>query len=449
MGRLEVNLDWATLTSITAWRSSEYDWVDDLTGIPLNNLAAPSPPGVPLPPGFFTAPGNVINGAEEEASQISQEFRLAGNTERLNWLMGAFYMKEDVDREEEFYTQYSTPLQGLGLAGIGDVLFTQDNTTKSYAVYGQVDWEFMDQFTLTYGLRWARDEKDITQNSIDLLDTTPSGVPLILPSFPAPVDASDSWSQVTQKVSLAWRPTEDLMLYATWSEGFKSGAFQSQTNLPSVAAQPVDPEEVTNIEVGLKSSWWNRRLQFNLSYYDMDYDDLQVFELNSRFLLVLLNAQAQSKGVEASIDVVPLENLTLSASYNWSDATFKEFINSNGLDLAGNNLPFAPEGAFTGTANYRVNLNSAGFLDFGVSYSWKDDYYTGPQNRAVERQTSVEYVDASVSWTSVDESWMVDVWGKNLTDQLQITNRIVDPTAVTSEYYMPPRTYGVTVTKTF
>ena len=449
MARFEADLDWGSLTSITAWRSSDYNWVDDLTSLPLNNLTAPSPPGVPLPPGFFTTPGNVIDGAEEEASQFSQEFRLAGNTDRVNWLAGVFFMEEDVERAEEFYTQYSTPLQGLGLAGIGDVLFTQDNTTTSYAVYGQADWSLTDQLTLTYGVRWAEDEKEITQNSIDLLDTTPSGVPLILPSFAAPVSADDSWSEVTHKLSLAYRPTDDMMLYATYSEGFKSGAFQSQTNLASVATEAVDPEVVQNVEVGMKSSWWDRRLQFNLSYYDMDYEDLQVFELNSRFLLVLLNAQAESKGVEASIDLVPIENLTLNTSYNWSDASFKEFTNSNGLDLAGRDLPFAPDAALTTSANYRVNLANGSALDFGVSYSWKDDYFTGPQNRPVERQAAIELLDASVSWTSADGSLAVDVWGKNLNDELQVSSRIVDPTGVTSEYYMPPRTAGVTLTKSF
>ncbi|MFN2330151.1 MAG: TonB-dependent receptor domain-containing protein, partial [Chromatocurvus sp.] len=92
-------------------------------------------------------------------------------------------------------------------------------------------------------------------------------VPLILPPFAAPVSANDTWSEVTHKVSLAYRPTEDLMLYATYSEGFKSGAFQSQTNLASVAREPVDPELVENIEIGMKSAWWNKRAQFNLSYY--------------------------------------------------------------------------------------------------------------------------------------------------------------------------------------
>ncbi|PLW84176.1 hypothetical protein CWI75_02170 [Kineobactrum sediminis] len=449
MARLEYDMGWSMLTSITAWRASEYTWVDDLTGVPLNDLDAPSPPGVPLPPGFFTVPGNVINGADEDASQFSQEFRVAGNTDTLNWLGGLFFMEEDVERAEEFYTQYSTPLQGLGLAAVGDVLFEQDNTTTSYAVYGQVDWDFTEQMTLTYGVRWAEDEKEITQDAQDLLGTTPSGVPLILPSFPAPVSAEDSWSEVTHKLSLTWRPTDDLMLYATYSEGFKSGAFQSQTNLPSVATESVDPEVVENREVGMKSAWLDNRLQLNFSYYDMDYEDLQVFELNNRFLLVLLNAQAESRGFEASIDVMPLENLTVNASYNWSEATFDEFINSNGLDLSGNDLPFAPDQSLTVTANYRVALNNGGTVDVGGSYSWKDDYFSGPQNREVERQESVAMVDANVSWTSADGSLSVDVWGKNLNDELQISNRIVDPTGVTSEFYMPPRTAGVTLTKSF
>ncbi|RLQ22538.1 TonB-dependent receptor [Seongchinamella sediminis] len=449
MARFEYDMSFATLTSITAWRFSDYNILDDLTGLPLIDLDAPSPPGVPLPPGSFTGPENVIDASDEEASQWSQEFRLAGSTERFNWLLGAFYMKEDVERDEEFYTQYSTLLQGLGLAGTGDVLFTQDNTTESVAVYGQADWHISEQFTLTYGVRWAEDEKDITQNAIDLLDTTPSGVPLILPEFPAPVSASDSWSKVTQKLSLAWHPWDGMMLYATYSEGYKSGAFQSQTNLPSTAAQPVEPEFVKNREVGMKSTWWDKRMQFNLSYFDMDYEDLQVFELNSLFLLTLLNAQATSEGVEASFDILPTENLSISASYNWNDASYDEFINSNGVDLSGNYLAFAPEQAYTISGNYRWPMQGGSTLDFGVTYSWKDDYFLGPQNRDVEKQQAEGLLDASISWASEDASLTVDVWGKNLTDELVLSNQIVDPTGVTSEFYKAPRTYGVTLTKNF
>jgi len=453
MGRLDMELSWATFTSITAWRQSDFTLVDDLTGVPLNDLTAVSPPGMPFPlslPGVFTVPENVIDGSDEEASQFSQEFRLSGSSDRFDWVAGAFYMQEDVERSEEFYTQYSTLLQFLGLAPIGDVLFTQDNTTTSKALYGQLDWHVADKLTLTYGVRWSDDGKRIVQDAIDLLGTgAPTGVPLILPEFPAAVRASESWSEVTNKVSASYKPTDAVMIYATYSEGFKSGAFPSQTNRPSVAAESVAPETVTNVEFGLKSTWWDNRLQFNASYYDMDYDNLQVFELNSQLLLTLSSAQASSKGFDVEFNVLLTDNLRLSTSYNDSEAKYTNFITSTGVDVSGNRMVFAPDSAYAIDAGYRVPLDAAGTLDFDVSYNWKDDYYTAVSNADKTRQEAVGMLVANVSWTSRNGSWMVNLWGKNLTDELQLSNLIVDPTGVTSEFYMAPRTFGITVTKTF
>jgi len=453
MARLEAAMDWATFTSITAWRESDYTLVDDLTGVPLNDLTAPSPPGLPFPlslPGVFTVPENVIDGSNEQASQFSQEFRLTGSNGRFDWVAGAFYMKEDVEREEEFYTQYSTLLQFLGLAPIGDVLFTQDNTTTSKALYGQADWHFTDQWTLTYGLRWSDDKKEILQNAIDLLGTGfPTGVPLILPEFAAPVEASDSWSEVTNKFSLSYRPNDKLMFYATWAEGFKSGAFPSQTNTATVAGLSVEPEFVTNLEFGMKSTFWGNRAQFNVIYYDMDYEDLQVFELNPTFLLVLLNAQAESKGVDIDFNILATESLMISTSFNFSDAKYTDFINSAGVDVSGNQMVFAPDSSFAIDADYNVDIGSAGMLNFNVNYNWKDDYYTDARNFEKTRQEAVGLLGARAAWISGDGSWTVTLWGKNLTDEQQLANLIVDPTAVTSEIYMPPRTYGLTVAKSF
>jgi iron complex outermembrane receptor protein len=452
MARFEWDMGWADLLSISAYRKSDYNFVDDLTGIPLLDLAAPSPPGVPLPPGSFTPPENVIDAVDENASQFSQEFRLTGDYNNVDWVAGAFYMEEDVNRKEEYYTQYNSLLQGaFGLAAIGDVLFTQDNNTESLAFYGQADWHVTEQWTLTYGVRWSEDKKKITQNAIDLLDTSSgaTGVPLILPEFDAPVKADDSWSDTTNKVSIAYSPTDDLMFYVTYSEGFKSGAFPSQANLPSVAATSVDPENVTNYEGGMKSSWWNNRIQFNVSYYDMDYDDLQVFELSSRLLLVLTNAQAETKGVDLDFNILLMDNLMVSTSYNYSDATYTDFTDVNGNDVSGNDMVYAPDGAFTIDVDYRIDMESAGKFDMNVTYNWKDDYYTSVSNAEKTRQKAIGMLGASVRWSDSEDSWFASIWGKNLRDEQQIASRIVDPTAITSESYMAPRTYGVTIGKVF
>jgi iron complex outermembrane receptor protein len=450
MARLDMDLNWATLTSITAYRESEYDFLDDLTGIPLLDLNAQTPPGLPLPPlpGIWTAPENVIDAVDEDADQFSQEFRLTGTTGSIDWVSGAFYMEENVERDEEFYTQYNTLLQlGLGLPGIGNVLFTQDNETTSMALYGQADWHINERWTLTYGLRWSDDEKDIEQGALDLLGTEPSGVPLLAPPFA--VKADDSWSELTNKVSVSYTPSEDMMLYVTYSEGFKSGAFPSQTSTAEDAAKAADPEEVTNYEVGMKSAWWDNRIQFNVSYYFMDYDDLQVFELNDRLLLVLNSAQAESEGVDLEFNILPTENLMISTSYNYSDATYTDYVTPTGVDNSDNDLVFAPENAFTVNADYHLDMDSWGALDFNANYSWKDDYYTAPSNAEKTRQKDIGMIGASAKWTSVDQSWEVTLWGKNIDDAQQIANRIVDPTQITSEMYMAPRTYGATVTKTF
>jgi len=84
-----------------------------------------------------------------------------------------------------------------------------------------------------------------------------------------------------------------------------------------------------------------------------------------------------------------------------------------------------------------------------LAYNWKDDYFTSGSNSEVTRQEAVGLLGASASWTSQDGSWTATLWGKNLSDEQAIANRIVDPTKITAEYYKAPRTYGVTVIKSF
>ena len=438
--RIEHGLAWADLLSITAWRASELSYIDDLTGIPLTDISLP-----------YSAPENVIDGAEEEASQFSQEFRLSGSADSIDWIAGIFYMQEEVERAEEFYTRYNAALSGgLGLAAEGDVLFLQDNTTTSTAAYAQADWNLDDNWTLTYGVRWSRDKKEITQDARDLLGTGfPTGVPLILPEFGQPVEGSEDWQEVTHKASVNYRFDEDAMLYLTYAEGFKSGAFPSQTNLAANATETVDPEFVENIELGLKSTWFDNRLQFNIAYYDLDYDNLQVFELSPTLLLVLDNAQAYSRGFETSVAFAATDRLTFSASYNDGEARLEEFINSSGADLSGNQLPLSSDKSGTLDIDYSLPLAGGSALDINLNYAWKDDFYTEATNAAVTHQDAYGDLGAAASWSSADESLTLRAWGKNLSDEDRVASVTVDPTGITSEKYMAPRTYGVTVSKTF
>jgi len=437
--RVEHGLEWADLLSITAWRAIDVFHVDDLTGLPLTDITVAN-----------SVPENVINGAEESASQFSQEFRLSGSLENVDWIAGVFYMQEDVERDEQFYTRYNAALSGgLGLAPEGNVLFLQDNTTTSIATYAQADWH-IDNWTLTYGVRWSQDEKEISQDAKDLLGTgAPTGVPLILPEFPTAVKGKEDWEEITHKASVNYRFGEDAMVYLTYSEGFKSGAFPSQTNLPENATKTVDPEFVENIEVGLKSTWFDNRLQFNIAYYDIDYDNLQVFELTPTLLLVLNSAQAESTGFETSVALAASDRLVISANYNHGKARYEDFVTSGGNDYSGNQLQWSPDRSGSIDADYTIPLEGGSIVEFNVSYSWKDDYYTAASNAAVTKQKSLSNLGVSAGWTSADQSLSVRLWGKNLGDKDQTTNVVVDPTGVTSNKFADPTTFGVTVSKTF
>ena len=144
-----------------------------------------------------------------------------------------------------------------------------------------------------------------------------------------------------------------------------------------------------------------------------------------------------------------MDNLMVSTSYNYSDGTYTHFTDVNGNDVSGNDMVYAPDGAFTIDVDYRIDMESAGKFDMNVTYNWKDDYYTSVSNAEKTRQKAIGMLGASVRWSDSEDSWFASIWGKNLRDEQQIASRIVDPTAITSESYMAPRTYGVTIGKVF
>ena len=94
----------------------------------------------------------------------------------------------------------------------------------------------------------------------------------------------------------------------------------------------------------------------------------------------MTNAQAETKGVDLEFNVLLLDNLMLTSSYNWSDAKYTDFTDVNGNDVAGNDMGYAPDQAFAVDVDYRIDLASGGAVDFNVSYNWKDEYYTSVSN---------------------------------------------------------------------
>ena len=265
---------WGTLTSITAFRLTDMDLlVDfDFTGAPL---------------------GAFIERAHYD--HFSQEIRFASlpQIERYAWLAGVYYFQDD----SEHYVHED----GLG-AGIDRRTSTQ-NDTKSIAVFGQLSYRLFAQLEARVGLRYTRERKKLRSRQ--------AGVVLGMP-IDFRINSSDWYDAWTPHFTLTYHWSDSVMTYASVSRGFKSGGFNRIPLGPTDAG--VDPEFAWNYEVGLKSTWFENRLQLNASLFHMQIEDQQVFFAAVGFVGLRNAARSTSQGVEVELAARPILGLDLSAT---------------------------------------------------------------------------------------------------------------------------------------
>jgi iron complex outermembrane recepter protein len=476
LGRVDWDIGSTSLTSITAYRESDYTHLEDLAAVPVGLTAF-----------------NLVDAVDEEADQFSQEFRLASTgSGDLQWLVGLFYMQENVERAEDFVGVIGPPLNVLEPASVllaGDITYGQDAETTSYAVFGQLDYAFNEAWSVSVGARYAYDEKEIDQymtNQEDpAFDTAVISAAIGLPpavveglfapedavvlgipangfggliefattgntgalNFPYETSADESWDEFLPSASVNWNFSDSGMAYFTASRGYKSGAFVSSTNTVEAAQSPLDPEIATNFELGLKSQWLDNRLRLNASVFHMDYEDLQVFRLIGS-LLVGANAEATSQGLELEATALITDNWTLSGSYAYLDAEYDEYDDGTD-DFSGNMLPRSSEDSYSLRSSYLFNFNNGSLLDFVVSYAYQGDANWTPSNAVAADEDGYGLVDASLNWLSPNTNWEVSLWGKNLSDEEYRIHTILSNISGTVDLWGPPRMWGVTVNYVF
>jgi iron complex outermembrane receptor protein len=252
----------------------------------------------------------------------------------------------------------------------------------------------------------------------------------------------ESWNEFTPRVTVDWQVTDDHMLFATWSKGYKSGVFISQNTSAALAETPLEPEEATNMEIGAKTRWFDNRLQLNLVYFDLENENQQLFRLEN-FTLVSENFGTESSGIELDFIAALGKNLTLSGMYASLDA---EIV---GGQFAGNVAPRSPDYKYSVALNYNAALGNGAMLDFDASVSYSDNWYMEATNQGVSYMDDYSVVDASVRYTSGGGNWEVTLWGKNLGDELVTSHSIVSSFGGSVELFAPPRTYGVTANYRF
>jgi iron complex outermembrane receptor protein len=400
---LSATLRWDTaageVTSITAFRNGEYDILQDFSGSDANL---------------------VIRNAVDEIDQWSQEIRLGdvAMDGRLDWLVGVYGYRADIDRlENNDFTGNNVPL-GLPPTFF-NLFFFQENRTTSYAAFTQGTYALTDALSLTAGVRYTYEKKD---SSVRTTGIDPFGSFLVAPYD---VSASESWTAFTPKLALDWRLSDEVMVYASFAEGFKSGGYNGTSPTAEGAVTPFNQEKARNYELGIKTELFDRRVRANLTAFFIDYQDLQVFQLVDGARLIVENAaDAESYGAELEVTAVVAEGLTVFGSYAYLNAEYKNFVNEAGRDFSGNSLTRSPSDSVNVGFTWRRPVGDGLSLALHSEYSYRSRVFYLPDNYRVASDGSLGLLDARVTLGFDRQNIELTLWGKNLTDEAYITQAI-------------------------
>lgn len=422
--RLDKGLgDIATISSITGFRKGDAFNLYDQTGIGLFNGF-----GV-ISPTLFTFPVQETEGIR----QFSQEVRIVSERgERgLEWIVGAYFQRDTTDKFDRFRADTPAPIPTLS----GESTWDNTARNRSYAFFGELGYRFNEQLRVVAGVRYANDKKEgtVTGTAVATGDRFfPNDTVALTPlarTFAQgtgfTTDYGRSWSEITPQVTAEFKPNDDMLFYATYSTGYKGGGFEDTPANPAAARAGYDPETVSNIEVGAKLEFLDRRVRLNLAAFSMRYKNLQVTQTNQDCLCNITDnaADATIKGVEAELEIAATEWLTLYGGGTVLDTEYIDFIDSLGRDSSGNFLQRTPKWQFNvgGTLTTDLGAWENGFTA-NVNYNRQGKLFWAPDNAQIENPYG--QLNARVSITPDNGRFTISAWGRNLTDTLYRTNII-------------------------
>ena len=414
----------------------------------------------------FQAAVGLLNSSAYEKEQRSQELRLNSNFDgAFNFTVGAFYEERDIEAQNA--VTLGSNIAGLPVSGVGLIpipigqQFTPQEST-AYSVFAQVDWELNEQWLLSFGGRYSHEEKE-SVFEVNHFAVAPDGGPKV--NVPL-VEPKPDWNNLSPELTLSHQYSDDVMFFASYRTGFKSGGFDAawkpgdllrMHGLTGVPYENIyDEEEVDGFEFGMKSTLADGTLRFNVTLYSYEYEGLQLTKLQFSeggvpSLRVQNAASATVEGLELeTLWLTPVEGLTLTANLAYSMAEYDEFVsdcytgqsiaagcalnadpgtgNFTGADMSGEALSNAPDLSATLALDYVVAMGNNWNLGFNVTSSYKDDY--NPTTQLYPKswwQDSFWLTNASLSLYSSDDTWQFFVRGINLGEEYYSATGSVAP----------------------
>ncbi|MFC7291390.1 TonB-dependent receptor [Hirschia litorea] len=415
---------------------------------------------------------------EAKYQQLSQEVRLSGNTDKLEWQVGAYYL--DIDIDGGLLTA-GAPIVGaalsVGLPGAEAVLNEGYSLgSQNTSVFGQLEYELAPALSLTAGLRYSMDEK-----SIDYVSSVEEGgdsVELVTNElFSSIIQGIDEieYDDWAGRLALDWRVADNTLLFASVNRGIKGGNWTLSANVTPDKFQH-DEEVLISYEAGVKTETDDGQLRFNATAYYYDYEDYQSFSLLNLAPQVS-NTDATAYGGEFELFWSPTDNFNavLGMSFQETEVDNVELvgeafgpeffpgapdteycINQNDgsffcdypIDsLTGAELPNAP----TVSLNYlfRYNVDAlGGNIALQMDGVWYGDQFLEVTNSIASQQKSYGLTNLSASWAN-DNGLELSVFAKNVLEEEYAAYSLDLGLLGTTQFFGPPRTFGVTLAKRF
>ncbi|MGB5053387.1 MAG: TonB-dependent receptor, partial [Nitrospirales bacterium] len=444
------------LKSITAYREGHWLSGTDADGSPLNIFHV---------------------SFDQDQWQISQELQLTGVAldDRLKYVLGAYYFKEKG-------TLLDLVTFGEGMNQIDGPNWLE---TENYAVFGQLDFRPIDLIGITVGGRYTHESKffeggqqelnglfyklagcsDVSGNITPFAPIAGPGSPTCREALNYPTDAnplrvypeginSQKFNNFSPKLGLQLHANDDVMFYASWSKGYKTGGWTTRYTTPQTTVANYDPEKATTYEIGVKSTLIDRRLQVNAAALTTDYTGIQLNYKVGTSPTIDNVGDARIKGFEVELVAAPIDGLTINASIGHLDASYTSLdpavaITSGAIPgfqegaLVGGPLPKTPSWKFNVSPRVEIPLGG-GELVLLADWTHTTKIWNNVERTLALLRPSTDLFNASASFTDPSGRYTVTLGGTNLSDERYVTSgNAIPASGVISGVYSRPREWYV------
>ena len=400
-----------SIKSITAYREMEMESSRDGDNTPANIFATQD---------FY------------DHEQLSQEFQFSGTLmeNRMSWLFGLYHFQEEGFNRNPVFL----PVGSIQSGGLYD--------NESQAAFFQSTYDLTQQWALTFGVRYTEDTKRFTPDQISLGDSSASGffdptwpnfAGFYLPSVGAPIAAGDRLATFAEfeeefddtnfMLNLAYQANDDLLVYGSYSEGFKSGGFDQRFTAFTAVPSGFQPETAKSYEIGLKADLFKNQVRLNMALFHTDYDNLQIIIRESFNPITFNGGAATLEGGELELTWVPTDRWYITATVGYIDAGYDKLDPS--VTEGSNATPIFITNKLVNTPEWSAALGVAYTVDIGdwatlvprVDWSFHDEQYNDAINEPRLFQDDYSLLNAAITLQTTDGRWEGILAFRNITDE--------------------------------